>query len=343
MMETAHRPPERGRHVTHVLITVDVESGIRGTPADQIWGRVEGTSEPFGIDRIMDLMESRGVKGTFFLTPYEAATYGDGEIAAIARRIHERGHDLELHTHPFAMFGFHDMSNASIDDQLEVLRVGKDMLERWTGKTVVAHRAGAYGANLETIEACRRAGLALDASLCPAVSTELSRQLTPTNHWFRRGDVVVLPVTYYTQACLGRRRFQRILDLEASSLRELKTVIRQARDRSLENVNIMMHSFSFVRYGRPDRGTLRRFERLLDFLVGEPGLAVSTVSSFCDMVRDRPAPERPSNAFVPYTGWWLTYLRALEDIDKGWANVAVGLSPLLLLLLAAAAFMLLFR
>lgn len=326
-----------GERLTHVLITVDVESGIRGRPRDQIWGRVDGASEPFGIDKIMDVLDSRGVKGTFFLTPYEAADYGEEEIAGIARRIHERGHDLQLHTHPKVMFGFHDMSDAAIGDQIEVLRKGREMLERWSGKTVIAHRAGAYGANLDTIAACARMGLAVDASFCPAVPTALSGQLAPTNRWFRRDGVVMLPVTYYAQARLGTRRFHRILDLEASSLRELKNVVRQARDLSLESVNVMMHSFSLVRYGRPDRGTLRRFERLLDFLVDEPGIAVSTVSSFFEIVRDRPAPSAGPGERPPYTGWWLTYLRALEDIDKGRVNWVIGLAPLILLLLAVVA------
>ncbi len=317
--------------VTQVLITVDVESYANGNPERQVWGRFAG--EEYGITRIMDLLEARDFKGTFFVTPYEAAKHGEGAMAAAARAIHSRGHDLQLHTHPGPMYGISNLSQADLTRQTEILSQGMEMLERWTGKRAIAHRAGAYAADLNTLEACRRLGLVVDASLSPAApNTKLAQQVAPTNFPLELNGVLELPVTYYVQAAVGGWRSLRIVDIEASTLKELRSIVRQARDQGLPMVNVMMHSFSFVRYGRVSHDVEQRFEDLMDFLAHEPGLEVVTVTDFYRTWQSGNVKNGGSANVVPYTGWWLTYLRAVEDIDKGNKNLFVALLPATLLL-----------
>ena len=96
---------------TKVVITVDVESyGRDGDPEKQIWGKLADGEH--GIRRIMDLLDKHGVKGTFYLNVYEAAKYGDAALARVARAINDRGHDLELHTHPAPVYGISEMQKA---------------------------------------------------------------------------------------------------------------------------------------------------------------------------------------------------------------------------------------
>src|SRR3990172_7032614 len=266
---------------TFVTITVDVESWGAGDPRTQIWGVTPLSSEAHGISKIMDILDSREVKGTFFLNAYEAAEHGEGELALIARAIHERGHDLQLHSHPEAMFGAYRLSGTDLQQQLEILEEGKRLILDWTGKQVIAHRAGGFHADLTTLDACRLAGLAIDASLSPASPhTELARLLPPRNEPLVVRGILELPVTHYAQARIGSWRSLRIVDLEASTLAELKEIVRQAKSHGLPLVNILMHSFSFVRYGEPDIDLERRFEKLLDFLTSEPEVQPLTVSEF---------------------------------------------------------------
>src|SRR3990172_10992364 len=121
---------------TFVTVTVDVESWRAGDPRTQIWGVTPASSEAHGISKIMDIMDSREVKGTFFLNVYEAAEHGEVELAEIARAIHERGHDLQLPSHPEAMYGIYHFSGADLQQQVEILQEGKRLILEWTGKHV---------------------------------------------------------------------------------------------------------------------------------------------------------------------------------------------------------------
>lgn len=310
---------------TRVLITVDVESYSNGNPELQIWGRTDQGEH--GITRIMDLLESHSMKATFFLTPYESAKHGEALIAAAARAIHERGHDLELHTHPGAMYGIGGMSLADLALQTEILTRGAEMLEQWTGKRVIAHRAGGFLANKDTLEACRRLGLVADSSLSPAVpNSPLNKVMTPSNLLTEVNGILEVPVTYYVQASIGPWQSKRIVDIEASTLTELRSIVRQARDGHLPTVNVLMHSFSFVRDGRVNYDVEERFAEFLQFLAQEPGITVTTVSKLHEDWAKGDLRDDYANV-EPYTGWWLTYLRAIEDADKGYRNLVVAIIP----------------
>jgi peptidoglycan/xylan/chitin deacetylase (PgdA/CDA1 family) len=201
---------------TLVMITVDVESYTKGTPDQQIWGKQPDGEH--GIRRMMDMLDRHGFKGTFYLNVYEAAKHGEAIMAETARTIHGRGHDLQLHTHPQPMFGFETMQNADVEEQVGILNEGKDLIRRWTGKTVIAHRAGAFAANQDTLAACQRAGLVIDSSFSPVSTlTDLSRQLPATNLPRVINGVVELPLTYFAQARVGNWQSLRYLDIEGTS------------------------------------------------------------------------------------------------------------------------------
>src|SRR3972149_9717073 len=99
-------------------------------------------------------MEARAVRGTFFLSPYESSPEAEAKLAHAAREIHSRGHDLQLHTHPAPVFGIYQLSKVDLETQVKILRHGRDLIQKWTGKRVIAHRAGGVAANLDTMEAC---------------------------------------------------------------------------------------------------------------------------------------------------------------------------------------------
>lgn len=309
-----------------VMVTVDVESYTHGDPDKQIWGKQPDGEH--GIRRIMDILDKHGLKGTFYLNVYEAAKHGEPRIAEVARAIHQRGHDLQLHTHPAPMFGFGNMQDADFSHQVEILMRGKDLIRKWTGKTVVAHRAGAFAANLDTIRATRASGLTIDSSFSPALSyTMLSRQLPASNLPKIVDGILELPVSYYTQPSLGGWHSLRILDIEASSLDEFKSVVRQFRDEGAPFVNILMHSFSFVRFGPTNPEMERRFDLLLEFLTKEPGLEVVTVSQLSPAWISQVNTLKGGTGPVPYTGLWMIYGRATEEASEGGVNLVVAVAP----------------
>lgn len=333
---------------TEVMITVDVESFAKGNPGLQIWGKqFEGehggqrmmkmldalntlgkqVESEHGIGRMMDMLDAHGFKGTFYLNVYEASKFGESDIANAARTINSRGHDLELHTHPLPMFHIQYMQQASLEKQEEILKRGIELIRQWTGKTVIAHRAGGYAANLDTLKACRLVGLQIDHSFNPVGGdTGLAQQLPATNLPREIEGVLELPVTRYAQARVGNWQSLRYLDVEGSSYDEMVSAIRQFRDAGFPAVTIMMHSFSFVRYGKADPEVEQRFDNLLKFLATEPGVKVVTVSQYYQDVTAHRSALLQSADLVPDTGVWLMYRRAWDDF-KGWKNIVVAVTP----------------
>lgn len=319
-----------------VLITIDSESYAKGHPDLQIWGRT-ANGEEFGIRRIMDALERHGALGTFYVNVYEAGRHGAPALREVIHAIHERSHEVELHTHPRDRFGNDKMSRADIARQREILAWGKEFIERETGQPVLAHRAGAFAANLDTITALRELGIPVDASLSPAWwECHLARQVESPNRPFMLDGVLELPATHYVQARLGPRRFVRMVDIQACSLRELKSIVRQALAQGVNSINLLVHSYSFVRDGRGDHKLLRRLDRSLAFLAAEPGVQAPTTRQFYARWQAENLAADAHPALEPHTGWWLTYLRAVESLGQGWKNTVAALVPPLALAAAGA-------
>lgn len=323
---------------TTFLFTVDVESRSRGNPTQDILGRLPGQPANHGIERMMELLESHQARGTFFLNVYEAAKHGEEDLARAARAIHDRGHDLELHTHPRPMYPSYGMSQAPFEEQVEILDKGIALIKGWTGKRVVAHRAGAFLANGDTLRALAASGLMADCSLAPGShdAVPLVNELGAFNSVKRVSGVWEIPVTYYDQVRIGPWRSRRILDIEASSLAEIKRVTRVAIRQGLSTVCILMHSFSFTRRGHPDERIVRKMAALLKWLRQQDGIEIGTIERTCMRLALSGSPE-PVPGPAPRTGIWLTWTRALHSWNDGWKNFAVATAGIACLALLAVA------
>lgn len=309
---------------TRFIFSIDVETRSRGNPAVDIFGRVPGHAETFGIELMMDILEKHQVRGTFFFNAYEVGKHDEAEIARAARLIHSRGHDLELHTHPQPMYPFYGISQASLGDQAAILEKGMSLIEGWTGKKVVAHRAGAFSANTDTLQAAASVGLLADSSLSPGsrVYVPLVHQVGVSNAPSCMSGIWEIPLTGFEQVHVGPWRSRRALDIEACSLSEIKYVTRWAVRRGLPTLCILMHSFSLSRYGRPNRRAFRRLDKLLAWLRTQNGIEISTVEQICRDAPPKPL-SRPS-AELPVTGVWLTWRRAVTCWNEGWKNLLVA-------------------
>jgi len=309
---------------TRFIFSIDVETRSRGNPAVDIFGHLPGHAQTFGIELIMDVLEKHQAKGTFFFNAYEAGKHEEAEIARAASVIHSRGHDLELHTHPRPMFPFYGISQASLDDQATILEKGMSLLEGWTGKKVVAHRAGAFSANMDTLRAVASVGLLADSSLSSGsrVDVPLVRQVGVSNGLSCVKGIWEIPLTSFEQVRVGPWCSRRALDIEGCSLPEIKHVTRWAVGHGLPTLCILMHSFSLSRYGRPNRRVIRRFNALLAWLRTQDDIEISTVEQICRHAPAMPLP-RPS-ARLPVTGIWLTWGRAMRAWNEGWKNLLVA-------------------
>ncbi len=289
-----------------VIITVDTENLqphlLEGRyQANLIRG--EGPRGAFGTPLIMELLETHGTRASFFVNVYEYGRFGEAEIEAICREIKGRGHDVELHTHPVWCYDQdrEHMWQYSLDEQSEIIRHGRELIERWTGDPPWAHRAGAYGANADTIEALARHDVPIDSSAF--FEHPNCRINAVRNRVALMGSVLEVPVTGFFRhqgLSLGPitiprgRRFIKT-DIDWARLSELKTFIRQAREHRLRVMTLFLHSYSLMRLDEtcavtgPEEGKVRAFHDLLARMASDPGIEILTFREFYTLFRKDPS------------------------------------------------------
>lgn len=244
-----------------VLFTVDVES--QALPLPQQVDTICENGSACGLMEIARLLRERGVAGTFFLNVYEYRKWGEPAMREIAVKLQAAGHDVALHTHP--EYAYDPMRKAlyeySLDEQFAIIQEGTQLLTAWTGRPVVAHRAGDYAADERTLEALRRNGVRIDSSLfwghprCRLTGLNLPRNLPSS-----LGKLTEIPVTVYERH--ERPRFLGTTFAPVASVRkvdidwflderEAKSAIDAIVEANPPFLVVFLHSFSLLQ-GRGD-------------------------------------------------------------------------------------------
>lgn len=277
-----------------VIITVDVES-IEPLPLPAQRDILCEQQAPCGLNYMTAMLEQRGMAGTFFLNVYEQKAWGATVLRDIAQRLQTAGHDVALHTHPQWAYDPQRpyMYSYSLEDQSRIIADGVRALQEWTGLPVVAHRAGAYSANKDTITALERSGIVLDSSLFLHHPHSLLNGLgLPANTPAMIGKVVEMPVTVYERherpAGWGQHLPQYIalgkVDVDAiANEREAAAAVAAVVAADLPYLVVFLHSFSFIAAppaadlpARADSASMKVFASLLDAIVAQRLQVVTT-------------------------------------------------------------------
>src|SRR5438874_9068852 len=152
---------------TKVLITIDTEvrTPDRHDAFDHdVLGQSKSNSR--GAYWIADQLKTYGFTGVFFLDVYGRGRFQGAPYRELCERLLEKGQDSQLHTHPDQMYDpkRRSMHEYSLAEQSRIVRDGVALLKDWTGKSPIAHRAGGYGANEDTLKALQANGISLDSS-----------------------------------------------------------------------------------------------------------------------------------------------------------------------------------
>ena len=288
---------------TRVVFTVDVESNGTFHLPDQIDAVCQGGSA-CGLTAMARLIEKRGWSGTFFLDVYEHRKWGETAMRNIAVGLQAAGHDVELHTHPQWAYdpARGAMHQYSLDEQTTIIRDGVRLLQTWTGRSVVAHRAGAYTADEQTLVALERNGVRLDSSLFwKDPDSRLDGLGLPRNLPAWHGRVAEIPVTVYERedrspmfgAALAPVTVLRKIDANwFINENEVRDAIDAAVASDIPVLVVFLHSFSFM--GAPtgggpvaDQHAMDMFRAILDH-VARTGLPVVTMRELAE-ARQLPA------------------------------------------------------
>lgn len=309
---------------TRVVFTVDVESNEIRLP-DQV-NAVCADGAHCGLMEIARLLQERHWSGTFFLNVYEHKQWGERAMRDIAVGLQEADQDVALHTHPqwaydpnrWAMFQY------NLDDQTTIVRDGVRLLQAWTGRPVVAHRAGAYTADEHTLIALERNGVLLDSSLFwQYPNNRLDTTTLPRNVPGNYGRVREIPVTVYLredrpgvlQTVFDPVTVVRKIDPNwFINEAEMRAAIDAAVASDLPVLVVFFHSFSFMGGGAPgsrlaDRHAIEMFHAMLDH-VAQKHLKVVSMRDLADedITRTEPAardlvPRVTMNIGIPRYAW----------------------------------------
>jgi len=146
------------------VMTVDVEDYFHVSAFDAVvsrasWDRYESRVAK-NTDALLDIFESAGVRGTFFVLGWVASRF-----PALVRRIADRGHEVASH-------GFHHQLLYLLTPAQfrEDIRTARRAIEDAAGQPVMGYRAPSYSViqpSLWAIDILIEEGYAYDASIFP--------------------------------------------------------------------------------------------------------------------------------------------------------------------------------
>jgi hypothetical protein len=308
---------------TRVHFTVDVECRAEHRRGDgvepacdydtRVWGRLANQREELGLARVMTELEARGFRGTFFVDPAGAHTFGREGLREICGEIGRRGHDLQLHLHPsLRRARWITRGEAALpDDMWEYDEAGQaDLLREGIGllaeaavapSRICAFRAGNFGADAATWRAMAAVGLTVSSNYNPAHRGP-DRRLRPSapGPGLFASDVpgvLELPITCFAQRPAAAASL-RHLQIGAVSAEEAVDCLEQSHAMQAGHVTILTHPFEyfFLDGHEPPRGrvnhiNLRRLRKVLDHLARRR--ADFVVAVVADVAREAPPAPRP--------------------------------------------------
>ena len=149
------------KKVTKSAFTVDVECGLSLAMRDSYGIDMNPTDRVLiHTGRILDLLENREIKGTFFILGIVAEHY-----PGLIKRIAAEGHELGVHGYHHYEFNKMDRKQA-----FRELDRAKKLIEDVSGQNVYGHRAPAFSINQDTrwgLDVIAEAGFEYDSSVMP--------------------------------------------------------------------------------------------------------------------------------------------------------------------------------
>jgi peptidoglycan-N-acetylglucosamine deacetylase len=239
-----------------------------------------------GVERILKLLDKKGIKATFYIPGHTADTYPDS-VRAIVAAGHEVGHHGYLHENPVAL--------PSKEAEREVMERGLDALNRIGGVRPVGYRSPAWDNSPHTIDLLLEYGFHYESSLMGA-------DYYP--HWCRTGDVIHPD---------GRYEFGPLVDLIEMPVSwnlddfphfeyiRLENRLAPGLSAASKVEEIWRDEFTYV-YAEAPGGVLTitmhpqvigrghrmlMLERVIDFYAGHEGVAFTTLAEAAEAARSK--------------------------------------------------------
>lgn len=308
--------------MTRVYITIDTEYSSGFCTGRSRAERAENYARciacltpegPVGITQKLKLLQECGQKAVFFVDPMPALIWGIGAIEDVVGPIIEAGQDVQLHCHTewLAIAGAdnplaskrtgQNISDFSLDEQIELLQYGRDILIAAGAPRPVAFRAGNYGANDDTLRALAELGLVYDTSHAPALPDACQISLGPEDRDpLLHEGIIEVPIGTIGTLGGGQRHAQ----ITALTLAEMTAAVRHARDSGQGAFVLVSHSFELINRRRlaVNHVVFRRFAGLIRNLAEMRGVTTATFRDDPPRLAPGGEPSQPVPATALRTG-----------------------------------------
>ena len=262
----------------------------------------------FALPKTLEILNKNGLRGVFFVEPLFAARFGIDYLKTIVQLIQDAGQEVQLHLHPewtdeIRPAILDDISRKrqhlsyySLLEQTDLISFGRNLLSQAGCANVSAFRAGSFAANVDTMEALRRNGIAIDSSLnrCYAISGADFPGTRDFDTPFVHNDVAIFPVSVFKDGFGSDRP----VHVAACSFEEVKDALLSASRAGWTDFVIVSHNFEMLKPGscEPSWTVVRRFEQLCAYLADHTqDLPVTGYAKLEGSRRDT-APLRPLRA-----------------------------------------------
>ncbi|AJC84183.1 methyltransferase domain-containing protein [Campylobacter peloridis] len=264
---------------TNFFITIDTEQHVKNIPF-ALTG--EGLEKQCGVYLIMDILEKYSLKGVFFVNIYEHKNF-NGVIERIIKDINDRGHEVGLHYHANSSSKWkNNLIEYSLNEQVDILNYGKNFIFNIIGKYPLSFRGGGYQINMDTFKALEICGFKYDSSAF--VSYKQNIIYNSINKITKYNNIIEFPVT--TNFLFG---YLTKLDLNAQgNANDMLNIMNTHRFNGLENIIVMLHSFSFIKWYK---GNDERLKSKLKFTgnryaIGVNDNLIKEFEIFCKNISD---------------------------------------------------------
>jgi len=329
----------QGTHATYLVFTTDV-CWICG---DDFQGTWEG--KDYGVPLIVEKLEQYGVKGTFFVSPLCPARLTDKMFANL-RFLVSHGHDVELHPHPDGVDPSRPLPTMySIEERKKFLDLAIRNIERAGAPRPIAHRAAAWDIDRETLKLLPEFGIHMDSSIFPLdPSSQVPLPEGSINRFVNIDGLYQLPITLVRRVPFIGYYGMTDLDIDRMIWEEQEEALKQIADHGLPVATFYIHFYNFFDYARspipyeplkvsgPRAENIKKLDKALRLVTSDKRFKVVTARQLWQIFEESPQ-EMQGPSFVPYTGIWLTYVKAWKDFfGHGIKNKIVVMLPIVLII-----------
>lgn len=267
----------------------------------------------YGMKYILSAFRDYGIHATWYLNIYEKYLMGEKLMENVCDILLKNKQDIQLHTHPVWLMDPEKrrriyMSQYSLEEQVYIIEKGMEDIYELTGTAPIAHRGGAYGINKNTLQALDTTKMKIDSSLFyKNPNCKISSIYKNSIH--KLGGVIEFPVSVYrikTKHIIPYKsdtnRIEKV-DINYSSINDIKNVCESNISGNHMYMNIFMHSFSFYKFFydgikpgvplfKPDKNAIRKFHVVMKYLCDNPNIEIVTVKQLYRKLADLRLPER---------------------------------------------------